>query len=87
MTLEIESDPLSLIHHFGFVFCFVGMMHCDLAGGITQMQMQSCKMSLLKDFDKFRSLEGSFANNKLSSRQGRVEASKFKETEAKQLRG
>lgn len=51
-TLEIESDPLSLIGHLAV--CFVGMIRWDSAGGITQMQI-SWKM-----IDKFRLLEGSF---------------------------
>lgn len=80
--------PLVTNRPLGCVFCFVSMIQCDLAGGITQMQthMQSWKMSLLKDIDKCRPLDGSFPHIKLPSRQGQDKTSKFKESKAKQLR-
>lgn len=35
VTGEIGLDPVSLLRHLAVHFCFVSMIHCDLAKGMT----------------------------------------------------
>lgn len=66
VTQEIGSDPFSPFVHLCVHFCFVVIIHCDLAMGVTLGKVR--KMGLLKDTDKCRAWLGNLVCFKLPSK-------------------
>lgn len=67
VTQEIGSDPFSPFVHLCVHFCFVVIIHCDLAMGVTLGKVR--KMGLLKDTDKCRAWLGNLVCFKLNSQE------------------